>query len=243
MLIAASISVLFLALQPADGEIEVEISTALDVLESRWLGADFHGAAEAATAALELIEASECPLRDDVAIVSFIGGVTGIDHSALAKSGYMFWVATQTHAQLDILTPDLVSVAEAEQSPPGYDIRLDQYFLGSPYREAPLVEECAPAQLDPEMLFADVPVVDHAFIAFAMPERDIRRGISPERVLYAYPASVSETIGAALLETENWISTGGRVAVLTPGPCDRYLNSENLYEDVCLEPSSPANVP
>lgn len=234
MLVAALPIVLATTLV-ADDDIEVRISTALEGLQANWLDADFSATAEAATAALQLIEASRCPWRQDAAIVSFMGGVTGSEYSLAAEPGYMFWVATQVNDRLDVFSAPLQSVAEAHASVPGLDISLDQMFIQSAYRRATMSEACPEPQLDPQILFADVEARGDAFIAFGMPSHRSRSGSAPESVVYAYPPRAGGQLGNSVIEAGDWKSLEDEIAILTPGPCAVYFIEDYVRVEVCLD--------
>ena len=239
-MLVAVLPIVLAATLVADDVIEAQIATALEDLQAYWLDADFSATAEAATAALQLIEASRCPWRQDAAIVSFIGGVTGSEYSLAAEPGYMFWVATRVHDRLNVFSTPLQSVAEARASAPGLDISLDQLFIHSAYRRPTVNESCPEPQLDPQILFAEVEARGDAFIAFGMPHGRFLRRRSPVSVVYAYPPGAGGQLGNSVIEAGDWKSPADEIAILTPSPCAVYFIEDSVRVEVCLDGADAA---
>lgn len=152
---------LFLLAQPAPdlpavtGEAAIE--QALEAVGEAWTDGDLETAGHRAGEALGLIEASDCPVREDAATAAFMAAIAQSAFDIDLERGLLFWIAAEVDGLLGGVLPENWRHLAAEQAAtPGASAARDADFLTSPYyRAEPAGSPCAPIRLNPARLAPD----------------------------------------------------------------------------------------
>lgn len=212
----------------------------LDALAHAWRSGSLTAAARHAVSALDLIEASACPLRSDAAIAAAIGGLANSGDQRFGPPGYLFWVAHEVNSRIDVLPSEIAESAIALKTSPGADVREDAYFLASAYRRIDgLEDDCAPARLDATLFTSEPDAAEAVIAVIEWPRyRDSLRWSSVQ-MLFAYPrdegAQLVERIGAM----DGRVRPQGRHRVLAFEPCETFSNADLGMVRLCREDPAP----
>lgn len=215
------------------GDDEARIAALLRGLEASWRAGDLEAVAEQAPAVVEAIQASACPVRRDAAIAAFMGAVAGSVETSEVPPRYLFWVAAQIDAQLEIFPRNVSRTAQGLRSEPGRSVVMDTYFLDTPYRDIPRqAGGCAPSVLSADVLNVSQPAAPGVFLVI---ERDEHRRsrLRDAEFLYGYPADEAGQVMARLREASSGRSWGWGTQALVFVPCHTIEVGEFNYARIC----------
>lgn len=220
---------------------EAAIEAELAALEAAWRGGQVAQVAVHAGQAVALIEDSACPLRGDVTIAAFMGALANNVRGTPGSPSYLFWVASQTNAALDVLPEAGAEVADLLRSEPGQYVLQDSLFLRSPYRGVESLQVgCAQPQLDPFILQDQPGHATHAVAALrADVDREGEAAWTSMEVIFAYPAREAAQLIARVRTLEGRARPREAAWVAVFEPCERFATAELTSVELCREGAAP----
>lgn len=232
-------AIIAVALLTAQASGEPALEAELDGLEQAWRAGAFEHAVEHATNALDVIEASDCPMRSDAAIAAALGGFSSLAVPG-RYSGFLFWKAGQVDGRLSVLPEPIVSIVEEMSADPGAAHAYDDDFLRSVYFEPQtLATDCAQARLDPELFFAE-PVNAQAVIVAARWSRDY--DMAPWRrakFVYAFPQGEGRALFERLQGERSGFMVQQGVDIRIFDPCLFLPGPDYEYFQICRDGAAP----
>ena len=222
-----------LAAQAAVSPSEADIGEALGVLEAAWIEGDFDAFALAGRDAVDLIEQSNCPMRQDVTIAAFMAGVGARRSRVQASSTYLFWVASETDKRFEVLGIAARAVADAQRGSPGQSIRDDVSFMRTPYRTASHEIGCADNVLDPALLSAEPRNPSRVFVAIGWPREEGEQIRRTGRFVYGFPGEEGEALAAQIIDSDERVTPGARVSAYVFDPCAILGRRDYNVDNIC----------
>ncbi|TGY88582.1 hypothetical protein E5163_12280 [Marinicauda algicola] len=224
------------AVEPADPV--GTIGEGLVRLEAAWRAGDLHEVSHVADETLRLIEADDCPWRQDAALVAAMGFVAGHQEGP-SSTGYSAFVADRvSDAFPDVLPDALLAVVTEAQAEPGEYVALDYRFARSPYLDPPRDTACAGARLDPALLIGEPERASSVIVALWVGE-DERVPAGRAELLYAYPASAGAAVLAELRASGALLRSFQPVHVYALDPCASLQVGVGEYLRLCRVPEGP----
>lgn len=223
-----------------EAEIEAEIASEVAALDRAWRAGQLVEVVGHAEAALDLIEASACPMRADAAVIATIGGLASTAHNVPSWYGYHFWVASQVDAEFDVLPPGLEQMIEFHRSEPGANISEDYRYARSRYLDASSLErECSTRLLESGILQVEPESASAVIVAVAWQARLEERRWEDADLLYAFPAQEGEQLLARLREDERLAGGWSQQQIVTFDPCVRVSTEDAGSTYVCRDDPAP----
>jgi len=231
MSFVATIFLLAAAVEP----VETDIAAHLEAAANAWTKGDLVQAGSQARRALELIEASDCPVRPDAAYAAFMSAVGEHVNRQRYWSEYALWAAHRLDLIFGILPVSWAEASRRMKGQPGGALDTDYWFASSPYRQMPRsAPDCAARVL------AEAPeepeTSQYVVAAFGIRRPGTR--ISRVEVIYGYPSNAAAALAARLEGVVTYRFGARETEWLVFNPCITLAQPRGRPTRLCYEPDS-----